>query len=78
MPSISPAQLGPGKPAGLPVLVLCSPGPSPALWALGAWEGGRSGGEEERLTVEGDPPGLEDQGRHGGCFPHPLGPWEAC
>lgn len=26
----------------------------------------------------GDPPGPEDQGRHNGHFPHPLGPREAC
>ena len=33
------------------------------------------GGEEERWT-EGGAPGSGDQGKHRGCFPCTLGPWE--
>ena len=37
--------------------------------------GGREEGRKRKtLTVGGFPPGLEDQGWHGGHLPHPLGP----
>ena len=56
--AVSPAHAGPGKPAGLPGLVLCLLGPPPAVWVLGSWWGG----EEEERWMGRDPLESEDQG----------------
>ena len=41
MAGISPHPLGPQEACWAPSLVLHSPGPPPASWVLGAWEGGK-------------------------------------
>ena len=75
MPSISAAQSGPGKPAGLLGRVLGPPRPLPG--GVGPRGAGERWGRRGEVGGRG-PPRPEDQGRRRGCFPHPLGPWEAC
>ena len=46
-----PHPLSPRKPVGLPGLVPCLPGPSPATWVLGAWGGGEKKRDQRGGTL---------------------------
>ena len=72
--AVSPAHAGPGKPAGLPGLVLCLLGPPPAVWVLGSWWGGGGRGEVDG----GGPSGIRGSGELQLAFPCPRRPWKAC
>ena len=72
MEGVSSANSDPRKPAGLPGLVLESPGSTSASWILEEWEEGRRGEEEVRQT--GGPSRAGDQRKSIRHFSHPLGP----
>ena len=65
---VSPTHSGPGKPAGLPDQVLCSP----ASWILGIWEGGKG---ERRGKADGEGPSrIRASGEMWLVFPSHPGP----
>ena len=78
MVGIFPTHSGPGKPAGLPSLVLHYPGQPPATWVLESWEGGRRGGKEERQMVGRGSSRTGGSGKAERGFPPPVQPWESC
>lgn len=69
VPSISPTQSGPWKPAGLLHQVLYTPRPPSGHFGLPG-VGGRRGGEADGKG----PSRVRDSGGCRGCFPYSLGP----